>query len=398
MIRSDHPSDTKRGGVCMYYKEHLPLVRRDDIACLEECIVGEIRIKNSKCFITCLYRSPSQTLDEADNFIFGFEQICNSIAQESPICSFVVGDFNAKCSNWWHEGTSNPCGSELFTISNLLGYSQIINEPTNFEPNKSPSCIDLIFANQPNLIIVSGIFPSLFNTCHHQIIYANISFKIHLPSPYEREVWHYNRAQADLIKRSIENFDWTRALENISVNDQVEHLNSTLMNIFRNFIPHETIKCRNKDPPWMNKEIKGALRHKNRLYRKYISGGRKQVDEIKLKETSNFVTTLITDTKSTYFASLGKKLNDPLTGPKTYWSILKRLMNKVKITTIPSLLVNGILVTDFKEKAGIFNSFFAEQCNILDNESTIPEIIYKTNKRIGDITILHSDLSKSYMN
>ena len=31
MIRADHPSNTKRGGVCIYYKEHLPLIRKIDI-------------------------------------------------------------------------------------------------------------------------------------------------------------------------------------------------------------------------------------------------------------------------------------------------------------------------------------------------------------------------------
>ena len=25
LIRADHPNNTKRGGVCIYYKEHLPL-------------------------------------------------------------------------------------------------------------------------------------------------------------------------------------------------------------------------------------------------------------------------------------------------------------------------------------------------------------------------------------
>ena len=204
MIRSDHPSNTKRGGVCIYYKEHLPFVRRNDIACLDECIVGEIRVKNSKCFVTCLYRSPNQTADERNVFLSGLEQIGSSIALESPICSFVIGDLNAKCTHWWPEGTSNACGLELHNISSLLGYSQIINEPTNLEPNKSPSCIDLIFASQPNLVVESGIYPSLTNTCHHQIIHAKVSFKIHLPSPYEREVWHYNRAQVHLIKRSID--------------------------------------------------------------------------------------------------------------------------------------------------------------------------------------------------
>ena len=111
----------------------------------------------------------------------------------------------------------------------------------------------------------------------------------------------------------------------------------------------------------MNKEIKNALLHKNRIYKRYICGGRKQEDESCLRETSELVSNLITNAKSSYFTNLGKRLNDPLTGPKTYWSILKRLMNMVKIPTVPPLLVNDIFVTDFTEKAGIFNTFFTNQ-------------------------------------
>ena len=221
MIRCDHPSNTKRGGVCLYYKEHLPFVRRDDITSLDECVVGKIKVKNSKCFLTSLYRSPSQTAEETNAFLSRLEQIWRNIVLESPTCSFVLGDINAKCTNWWANGINNPCGIELYTLSRLLDYSQLINEPTNFEPNKSPSCIDLIFVSQLNLVVESGGHPSLFNTCHHQIIFEKISFKLFLPSPYEREIWHYSRAQVPLIQRSIKNIDWSRAFENLSLNDQV---------------------------------------------------------------------------------------------------------------------------------------------------------------------------------
>ena len=184
MIISDHTSNTKRGGVCIFYKEHLPFIRRNDITCLDECIVGEIKVKNSKCFVTCVYRSPSQTADEVDLFLSGFEQVCSSIALESPFCSVIVGDLNAKCTNWWSTGTNNSCGIELYNLSTLLGYSQLINEPTNFEPNKTPTCIDHIFINQPNLIVESRVHPSLYCTCHHRIVYAKICFKIYFPPPY----------------------------------------------------------------------------------------------------------------------------------------------------------------------------------------------------------------------
>ena len=39
----------------------------------------------------------------------------------------------------------------------------------------SKSCIDLNFTDQPNLIIESGVHPSLHEQCHHQIIYGKLS-------------------------------------------------------------------------------------------------------------------------------------------------------------------------------------------------------------------------------
>ena len=148
----------------------------------------------------------------------------------------------------------------------------------------------------------------------------------------------------------------------------------------------------------MNKDIKGAIRHKNRLYRKYISGGRKREDENTLQDYTVFVSNLITTTKDSYFVKLGERLNDPTTAPKTYWSILKRFLNKIKIPTIPPLLVHGNFVTDFKEKTGIFNEFFADQCNIFNNGSTIPGMSYKTNIRKSDITFSPSFLSNIIKN
>ena len=64
MIRSDHPSNTKRGGVCIYYKNYLPLVKRNDISLLNECLVCEVNVRKSKCFVTCVYRSPNQSNEE----------------------------------------------------------------------------------------------------------------------------------------------------------------------------------------------------------------------------------------------------------------------------------------------------------------------------------------------
>ena len=48
LIRLDHPSVFKKGGVCIYYKEYIPLIKRDDICTLDNCLVTEICLKNKE--------------------------------------------------------------------------------------------------------------------------------------------------------------------------------------------------------------------------------------------------------------------------------------------------------------------------------------------------------------
>ena len=156
---------------------------------------------------------------------------------ESPLVSFLTGHFNAKCSTWWNGGIDNLCGLELYDLTKMLGFTQLIRELTNFEPNKHPSCIDLIFTSQPNLVLESEVKPTLSTMCHHQIIYENVALKVHVPPSYYREVWHYDRANIDMIKSSIENFDWNGNFIYLDVNEQVELLNNYPFKHFQKFYP-----------------------------------------------------------------------------------------------------------------------------------------------------------------
>ena len=124
----------------------------------------------------------------------------------------------------------------------------MINEPTYLTSNSS-SCIDLMFTSQPNLVMESGVHSSLHPNCHHQIVFAKINLKIYYPPPYERQIWHYEKANADLIRRSIDQFPWDIRFAHIDVNQKVYLFNQTIKNILYNFIPHETVTCDDRDPP-----------------------------------------------------------------------------------------------------------------------------------------------------
>ena len=60
LVKADDPSRLKKGGVCPYYKEHFSLISVDDLCPLSNCLVLDIHLENEKCFLICLYRSPSQ--------------------------------------------------------------------------------------------------------------------------------------------------------------------------------------------------------------------------------------------------------------------------------------------------------------------------------------------------
>ena len=68
-------------------------------------------------------------------------------------------------------------GLEIENLFISLGLSQIIYEPTNFEPNKK-TAIDLIITDQPNLTLDSRTYTPLDPYCHHQIIYFKVNFRI----------------------------------------------------------------------------------------------------------------------------------------------------------------------------------------------------------------------------
>ena len=81
---------------------------------------------------------------------------------------------------------------------------------------------------------------------------SKVSFKIEYHPPNTREIWDYNKAETDLIHRSIENIDCSYLLLGKNVQEQVKKFNQTIINIFHNFIPSKTTLYDDRDPPWMN--------------------------------------------------------------------------------------------------------------------------------------------------
>ena len=52
--------------------------------------------------------------------------------------------------------------------------------------------------------------------------------------------------------------------------------NETILNMLRNFIPHETVLCDDRDAPWFNNKIKSIIHEKNRTFKR-LRGDRRNI-------------------------------------------------------------------------------------------------------------------------
>ena len=182
-VSANNPTNTRHGGVGLFYKNSLPVVVRHDLS-FNESIVPELNFGRKKLFFTIIYRSPANNhlSPEFQTFLLNFEKLYSKIKAENPLAMFFTGDFNAHSQLWWPGGDTTHEGTEIDELFTKLGLFQIISEPSNFEPNKNPSCIDLLVTDQPNIILDSGTRASLDSYCHHQIIHCKVNFKI--PPPF----------------------------------------------------------------------------------------------------------------------------------------------------------------------------------------------------------------------
>ena len=95
--------------------------------------------------------------------------------------------------------------------------------------------------------------------------------------------------------------NWDRLLDNKNVDSQVLILNDIILNIFRNFVSNKYVTFDDKDPVWMNENIKSKIKAKNKLYQVYVKRGRLETDFCAREESVRNLYDLILQTKTSYY-------------------------------------------------------------------------------------------------
>ena len=103
----------------------------------------------------CLYRSSQQFPGIFETFADNFELNLDALTDKNPFLITFLDDFNAKGTTWCNYDTTSYEVCKIEAITSHFGIQKIIKEPSHLIGNSS-SCVNLIFASQPNLVIESS--------------------------------------------------------------------------------------------------------------------------------------------------------------------------------------------------------------------------------------------------
>ena len=103
-----------------------------------------------------------------------------TLGQKGSFLTTVIGGFNAKSNNWYRHDETSFEGSTIESIISQFGLHQLHQDCS--------SCIDLMFTSQPNIVVESGVHPSLHPNLHNEIVFAKFNLKIFKTTIFKRSL------------------------------------------------------------------------------------------------------------------------------------------------------------------------------------------------------------------
>ena len=144
------------------------------------------------------------------------------------------------------------------------------------------------------------------------------------------------------------------------------------LNVARTNIPNKMVTIRPHDSPWFTTHLRLLKRKCHRAFKKFKKTSA-PTDWNRYRTACNLYHNELDAAEAKYDCTLSASLATSKNS-KSWWGTVKQLLGKGgDISSYPSLKVRDTLVTDNRDKANTFNSFYLSHSNIDTSNATLPD-------------------------
>ena len=393
-------------GLCLFIKDDINFTQTFDYDEYKTCIFITVKgSKNNNLTVGVIYRSPNSSLEDNHLLI----NIINSISKKylnHKNKLIIMGDFNFPGINWDLETTKHISDGnnieDLFLdcVQRNFLY-QMVSEPTHLRNSQTPTLIDLVLTNDPNLISDIDYNAPLGNS-HH----STLNFKVFINTSETstqsnnksmKPKYLFNKGDYDGMRGDLQAVDWNQHFqEGGDVNTWNNNLEAVIFKSQDKFIPKLSCKPTKVNKPKRNfsapQELIALIQSKRKAFR-YFKKFPTTENMKAYHYLRNLVNAEIIKAKRMRETEIAKLVK---TNPKMFYRYVN---NQIKpVETVANLLKNNNEYTkNDQEKADTLNEFFSSVF-VKESDDETPDFNFDYKSETSHIDITEDDVFKALKN
>ena len=344
----------KNGGVCIYIQENLKFTKINlQKHCKEQDMeIAAVQLKHNKknTVILCVYRSPS---GDFDYFLNKLDNILDSLYNfktELILC----GDINI---NYLENSNKKKQLDCLLGTYNLVG---TVYFPTRTTDN-SATLIDNIFIDDRRNYSIKPFINGLSDHDAQLITLSNFTLPISISEPtYIRNI-NKNTIAEFQLQLSWE--QWDNIFENNNANDMFNNFLNTFLRCFYSCFLKKEIKPNKTHNQWITTGIKISCKRKKELFL-LCKHSNDLNHKLYYKRYCSILSKVISTAKKSHYNNIIFNSENKM---RSTWKIINEERGKTKKDLdIQSLVLDDNVITDQKQIANIFNTYFLTIADLIN--------------------------------
>ena len=336
------------GGILVYVREDIPSkqLSKHNFTQYVEGLFIEINLRKTKLLFFGGYRSEHTEYglsksDFLEQLRFGLDKY------SSYEKILIAGDFNIDLDEDILE--------EFLFEQNL---KSLVKQPTCYKNLDNPSCIDLLLTNSFPCFQHTTTVETGLSDFHKMSVTV---MKTTFPKAQPKIIYYRDYKNFDLSEFRAE----LRHELKVNKNQGYFQFEVVFLKVLEKHAPMKQKVLRANDKPFMTKALRNAIMRRSVLRNKYLKDGSDESLRI-FKKHKNYTKRLAKRERTKYFANLDlNKYTDNI----KFWNTVKPMFsNSSKGTNKITLVEKGEIITDDKELAETFNSFFIDAVSSLSIE------------------------------